>query len=85
MFLGYFRFLRFNYKGHFKGVKFFLTDGPTDRPTDPPTDRPTDRPTDIPNYRSSLPELKKAYDKITKPIFENLQKKVDEILTKPFF
>ena len=37
MFLGYFRFLRFNYKGHFKGVKKFLTDGPTDRPTDRPT------------------------------------------------
>ena len=55
MFLSNFHFLRFDHKGHFKGVEFFLTDGPTDRPTDGPTDGPTD----IPNYRSSLPELKK--------------------------
>ena len=54
MFLSNFHFLRFDHKGHFKGVEFFLTDGPTDRQTD----RPTDGQTDIPNYRSSLPELK---------------------------
>ena len=56
MTLSNFHFLRFAQKGHFQGVKFFLTDGQTDRPTNRPTDRPTDKPT----YRSSLPELKKA-------------------------
>ena len=62
MFLSNFHFLRFDHKGHFKGVEFFLTDGQTDRRTD----RPTDRPTDIPNYRSSLPELKKFTELSTK-------------------
>ena len=38
-----------------------MTDGQTDRPTDGWTHQPTDGPTDIPNYRSSLPELKKIY------------------------
>ena len=51
MFLSNLRFLRFDHKGHFKGVEFFLTDGQTDRRTD--------RLTDIPNYRSSMPELNK--------------------------
>ena len=35
--LSNFHFLRFAQKGHFQGVKFFLTDGQTDRQTDGPT------------------------------------------------
>ena len=58
MFLSNFHFLRFGHKGHFKAVNFFWQ---TERPTDGPTDLPTDRPTDIPNYKSSLPELRKFY------------------------
>ena len=33
MTLSNFHFLRFAQKGHFQGVKFFLTDGQTDGPT----------------------------------------------------
>ena len=61
MFLSNFHFLRFDHKGHFKGVEFFLTDGQTDRPTDGPTD--------IPNYRSSLPELKNAKALLTNDFY----------------
>ena len=58
MTLSNFHFLRFAQKGHFQGVKFFLTDGQTDRQTDGPTDRQTDGPTNL-LIEAPFPELKK--------------------------
>ena len=54
MTLSNFHFLRFAQKGHFQGVKFFLTDGQTDRQTDRQTDGPTNLLIEAP-----FPELKK--------------------------
>ena len=60
MTLSNFHFLRFAQKGHFQGVKFFLTDGQTDGPTDRRTDRQTDGPTNL-LIEAPFPELKNIY------------------------